>query len=135
MTDTFTAEQQRILERLQAAVERRAQAVRDEAEATRDIAMICIDARNAGVVMRVLADTVKVLEGAGTDNESLRSVTRQSLDQLLAKTEGRKRAPRKKSSSPANGKPAAAKKTSSAKKRASSSKKSGGVNAAALLGG
>ena len=81
-----------LLEKIDEQVERRAQAVRDHEDATREIASFCVTARAAGVVMRVLAEHVKVWD---SDKEQLRSVTRQSVDGMIAELEGRERTPRK----------------------------------------
>ncbi len=87
----LTANEQRHKDRIDELVEARAQAVREQVRLTDEIADACIDARKDGTRMSDLAQWVKVFD---LKKNELRSVSRQSVDQLVATHEGRERRPR-----------------------------------------
>lgn len=97
MAEDLTKTELEHKKKIASAVDRRAQAVRDQEEATRDIALLCQEARKDKIPMRLLASWVKVLD---IKSDKLVPITRQSLDGMLAKLEGRHRAERKR---PSNG--------------------------------
>lgn len=70
------------------AVARRLELVVREREATEEISRLCREAVNEGIKMGQLAEWVQVLDPDGKP----RSVTRQAVDLMLAKIDGRHRA-------------------------------------------
>lgn len=91
--DELTTTELQFKEKIEELVRRRAEAAKLEKELTVEIAAVCVDARAQAVTMALLADWVKVYDPR---RDGLRSVSRQSVDQLVAAFEGRERAPRKK---------------------------------------
>lgn len=108
--DELTATEKRYKRLLDEQVKARAAATRAVDDHTREIAELCVQARGDGVTMALLASFVKVWDPKRGEEGELRSVSRQSVDQLVAAHEGRQRAPRKrpKRTQPAGGINAAA---------------------------
>lgn len=87
-TNGLNEDEKRFATALAAVNQRRAVAVQAELEARGEIAALCVEARRAGIEMHKLADWVRVLDPRTGE---MRSVTRQAVDAMVAKHEGRVR--------------------------------------------
>lgn len=91
-TDQLTTEEQAHKDKIEAACRALSDAERTAIEKRNELAALLKEARDDKVLMRHLVDWVFIYDPKAEEN---RSVTRQSIDGMLAKFEGRPRAPRR----------------------------------------